>query len=114
MFVAFHARARLTPSISHRSILFTILVFSEQANHYTLARPMLPVILAAEAVQPDVLNQLLNKLVSDQPREHQERMRLEFDGLTKDITRSLDVLNRDRFLQRLSAFRVAVREFAIV
>ena len=40
-------------------------------------------------------------------------MRDEFGGLTRDISRSLDVLNRDRFLQRLSAFRLVVREFAI-
>jgi hypothetical protein len=96
------------------TILFQILVFSEQANHYTLARPMLPVLLAADAIQPDVMQVLQAKLVSAQPLEHQERMLKEFENLTKDISKSLDALNRDKFLQRLSAFRIAVREFAIV
>ena len=95
------------------TILFQILVFSEQANHYTLARPMLPVMLAADAIQPDVMQVLQAKLVSAQPLEHQERMLREFENLTKDISKSLDALNRDKFLQRLSAFRIAVREFAI-
>ena len=93
--------------------LFVILVFSEQLNHFTLARPMLPIILAAEMVDPGVLERLRDKLVADQPLDQQARMRDEFGGLTRDISRSLDVLNRDRFLQRLSAFRLVVREFAI-
>lgn len=37
-------------------ILFQILVFSETQNQYTLARPMLPIIIAAEFVRPDVSN----------------------------------------------------------
>jgi len=93
--------------------LFVILVFSEQMNHFTLARPMLPIILAAETVDPGVLERLRDKLVGDQPLDAQTRMREEFQVLTRDISRSLDVLNRDRFLQRLSAFRLVVREFAI-
>ena len=76
--------------------LFVILVFSEQLNHFTLARPMLPIILAAEMVEPGVLERLRDKLVADQPLDQQGRMREEFGLLTKDISRSLDVLNRDR------------------
>lgn len=95
------------------NILFNILVFSEQANHYTLARPMLPIMLAADAIQPDVMQALQAKLVAAQPLLLQERMSREFENLTKEISKSLDALNRDRFLQRLSAFRIAVREFAI-
>jgi hypothetical protein len=41
-------------------------------------------------------------------------MNAEFLTLTKDITRSLDPVNRDRFVQRLAAFSSAVREFAVV
>jgi exportin-7 len=93
--------------------LLKILVYSEQANHYTLARPLLPVLIAANSLQPDVLSNLIERHVAAQTLpESQQRMRTEFEGLFRDITMSLDVLNRDRFLQRLSAFRMAVRDFA--
>lgn len=62
---------------------------------------------------PNALATLRDKLIADQPLAQQERMATEFAQLTRDVTQSLDVLNRDRFLQRLSAFRLAVREFAI-
>ena len=37
----------------------------------------------------------------------------EFLRLARDITRSLDVINRDRFVNRLTAFRSTVREFYV-
>lgn len=49
-----------------------------------------------------------------QPADVQQRMQEEFQKLMKDITRSLDPVNRDRFSNRVTIFLVAVREFAKV
>jgi len=39
-------------------------------------------------------------------------MEEEFGRLMKDITRSLDGMNRDRFQNRITLFRLACKEFA--
>jgi len=49
-----------------------------------------------------------------QPADVQQRMQEEFQRLMKDITRSLDPVNRDRFQNRITIFLVAVREFGKV
>lgn len=95
-------------------ILFQILMFSENGNKYSLAKPVLPVILAAELTQQNVLENFKNELVQSQPQIHKDRMRKEFNSLAKDITRNLDPINRDKFVQRLAAFSGSVREFAIM
>lgn len=53
-------------------------------------------------------------VVASQPVDVQARMTEEFGTLMKDITRSLDVTNRERFSHRLTQFRTNVREFAVV
>jgi exportin-7 len=92
--------------------LFQILVWGEALNQFTLARPLLPFLLAAELTQPDVIEAFRNDLVRSQPQEFQSKMNEEFLKLMRDITRSLDPVNRDKFAQRLTNFRVAAREFA--
>ena len=53
-------------------------------------------------------------VVATQPADVQLRMNDEFATLMKDITRSLDVTNRERFAQRLTQFKTNVRDFAVV
>ena len=94
-----------------------MLVFDEaaaaSAGTWTLVRPLLPVVLAAELIRPDVLEDFKNELVASQPAELRARMNDEFLKLARDITRSLDVINRDRFVNRLTAFRATVRDFYV-
>lgn len=59
-----------------------------------------------------MLDEYKNELVASQPAELRARMNDEFLKLAKDITRSLDVVNRDRFVNRLTQFRTTVKEFA--
>jgi hypothetical protein len=61
-----------------------------------------------------VLEGFKGELVSSQPGSLQPRMSDEFNKLCADVTRSLDMSNRDRFAQRLAMFRTTVREFAAV
>ncbi len=151
---ALRAQVSANPGVFHSlmKILFQILVFSETQQQYILARPLLPTILAAELIRPDVsgarggggegrgggvrlrlpapprsrpsphphptpspqvLEDFKNDLVRSQPSDRQARMHDEFVALARDITRSLDVGNRDRFAQRLAAFRLTVRDFAL-
>jgi hypothetical protein len=53
-------------------------------------------------------------VVASQPADVQLRMTEEFGTLMKDVTRSLDVSNRERFAHRLTQFRTNVRDFAVV
>lgn len=80
-------------------IVFQILVFGEAANQWALARPLLPLVLAAELVRPDCFEAFKSELVRGQPSELQSRMSEEMIRLMRDVTRGLDVVNRDRFAQ---------------
>lgn len=91
-------------------VLFRILVFGEAANQWALARPLLALILASEMERPEAWEGFRAELIAGQPSELRPRMAEELERLMKDVTRSLDVVNRDRFAQRLTVFRVAVRE----
>lgn len=91
-------------------LLFRILVFGEAPNQWALARPLLPLMLAAELERPEAWEGFRGELVAGQPSELRGRMAEELERLMKDVTRSLDVVNRDRFAQRLTVFRLAVRE----
>jgi len=59
-----------------------------------------------------VFEEFKNEVVAMQPGDVQQRMQDEFQKLMKDITRSLDPVNRDRFQNRITIFLVSVREFA--
>lgn len=73
------------------TMLFKILVFDESgpldSSYWALCKPVLPVILAAELQQQDVLEELKNDIVLAQPPELQGRMIECFNELAKDITR---------------------------
>lgn len=92
--------------------LFHIVVFGEAQNQWSLARPMLSLILAAENVRPDCWREFKLLLISSQPSDAQAKMQDELERLMKDVTLSLEITNRDRFAQRLTTFRQNVRDFA--
>jgi exportin-7 len=86
-------------------VVFQVVVFGDIGNAWALPRPLLSLILAAELVRPNCFDAFKNEVVA---------MQEEFVKLMKDITRSLDIVNRDRFQNRTTIFRVAVKEFAKV
>jgi len=101
--------------------LFKVLVLDEapasaqSVGHMTaltLVRPLLPVILAAECVQPGALEVFKAELIASQPASLQPRALEEFNRFASGLTRSLDMLNRDRFITRLHTFRTSYKEFA--
>ena len=145
------------PSSSPSSIAtHQILVFGDAQNQWSLSRPLLALILAAELQRPDVrpgwadvgggcrtrrrapntrapasphsaprpsllhlprarpqcFDAFKVELIASQPSDARGRMGDELAKLMGGITRSLDVANRERFAQRLTVFRIAVREFA--
>jgi len=141
-------------------LVFHIVVFGEIGRSWSLPKPLLSLILAAELVRPNVrehhsarrgaalrsarrgaarrceqrspprlflrapllsrppcallqvFEEFKNEVVAMQPGDVQQRMQDEFQKLMKDITRSLDPVNRDRFQNRITIFLVSVREFA--
>jgi exportin-7 len=97
------------PEVLHQlmSTLFNSLLFASHANHWAVTRPILSLLLASEASFTDYQNQL----VVTQSTENQEKLKEEFTKLTADIQRSVDTANRDRFTQKLTIFRLNVRQF---
>jgi len=96
---AFKAQVSATPRVFHDLMLtlFRVLVFDESlpALIQTLTKPLLPAIIAAQIVHPDALEEYKNELIMTQPPEKREKMNKEFIDLARDVTKSLDVMNRD-------------------
>ena len=89
------------------STLFNSLLFASHANHWAVTRPILSLMLASEAS----FSQYQEQLLTTQSADNQEKLRDEFEKLTSDIQRSVEVTNRDRFTQKLTMFRLNVRQF---
>jgi exportin-7 len=89
------------------STLFNALLFSPNQNQWSLTRPILSLLLASENAFLAYQSQLLQS----QSLENQEKIREEFAKLTADIQRSVETTNRDRFTQKLTVFRMNVRQF---
>ena len=89
------------------SALFNGLLFSSQANQWAITRPILSLLLAQESTYVFYQNQLK----STQSIENQEKLNEEFEKLGQDIQQSLESSNRDKFTQKLTNFRLNVRQF---
>lgn len=89
------------------SALFNSLLFNSSINQWPLTRPIFSLVLVNEQAFSDYQNQL----VSTQNADNQPKLRMEFAKLTDNIQRSLDVTARDKFTQRLTIFRINVRQF---
>ena len=87
--------------------LFNSLLYASQANHWAITRPILSILLASESS----FNEYQAQLIATQSPENQEQLRDEFSKLTSDIQRSVETSNRDRFTQKLTMFRLNVRQF---
>jgi hypothetical protein len=57
------------------------------------------------------LSDYQTELLLTQTPENQEKLTEEFTKLTADIQRSVETANRDRFTQKLTLFRLNVRQF---
>jgi len=87
--------------------LFNLLLFGPPQNHWAVMRPMLSLMLASESS----FSQYKDHLSSTQSPENQAKLNEALAKLLGDVNRSLDSANRDRFTQKLTAFRVATRGF---
>ncbi|XP_023537152.1 exportin-7-like isoform X1 [Cucurbita pepo subsp. pepo] len=81
--------------------LFEIVLFEDCGNQWGLSRPMLSLILISEQMFADLKTQIMASQAVDQ----HPRLSLCFEKLMKDVTRSLDSKNRDKFTQNLTVFR---------
>lgn len=97
------------PAVGNELIatLFNSLLFSTHANHWAVTRPILSLLLASE----DAFKCYQEQLVAAQPLENQSKLQQEFVKLTAEVQRSLETNNRDKFTQKLTLFRLSVRQF---
>lgn len=95
----------LLPSLM--ATLMNQLLFASHANHWAVTRPILSLMLAQE----NIFSEYEQHLLSTQANENRIKLQEEFKKLTTDVQRSVEVLNRDRFTQKLTLFRLAVRQF---
>ena len=93
------------------STLFNALLFSTQSNQWAITRPILSLLLADE----NTFSNYQNQLITSQPNtENQTKLQEEFAKLTTDIQHSVESTNRDKFTQKLTVFRLNVRQFLIL
>lgn len=85
------------------NILFNSLLFNN--SNWIITRPILPILLTFE----DSFKEYQAYFLSSQPIENHEKIREEFVRLTSDVSRSVEVSNRDKFTQRLNNFRLNIR-----
>ena len=97
------------PDVLHTlmSTLFNTLLLTSHANQWAVTRPILSLMLASE---PSFVA-YQTELIATQTPENQEKLKEEFSKLTADIQRSVETANRDRFTQKLTLFRLSVRQF---
>ena len=102
-----HLVAQPTLFSSLIATLFNMLLFGPPQNHWAVMRPMLSLMLASE----NGFSQYKDHLLSTQTPENQAKLNEALNNLLSEVSRSLDNSNRDRFTQKLTAFRVSVRGF---
>jgi len=102
-----HLNAQPNLFSSLTATLFNMLLFGAPQNHWAVVRPMLSLMLASESS----FSAYKDHLLSTQTQENRQHLNEAFGKLLQDVQKSLDSGNRDRFTQRLTAFRVAVRGF---
>lgn len=90
--------------------LFNLLLYGPPQNHWAVMRPMLSLMLASESSFAAYKDHLL----STQTPDNQAKLNEALNKLLADVVRSLDNANRDRFTQKLTAFRVTARGFLTI
>ena len=102
-----HLAAQPNLFSSLTATLFNLLLYGPPQNHWAVMRPMLSLMLASE----NSFTQYKDHLLSTQSPENQGKLEEALNKLLADVNRSLDNANRDRFTQKLTAFRVSARSF---
>mmetsp|Transcript_10850 Transcript_10850/g.16184 ORF Transcript_10850/g.16184 Transcript_10850/m.16184 type:complete len:1123 (-) Transcript_10850:312-3680(-) len=102
-----HLSARPDLFSTLTTTLFNLLLFGAAQNHWAVMRPMLSLMLASESSFAAYRDHLL----STQTPENQTLLNEAFNKLLSDVKPDLESSNRDRFTQKLTAFRVATRGF---
>lgn len=102
-----HLTAQPNLFSSLTATLFNLLLYGPPQNHWAVMRPMLSLMLASETS----FTQYKEHLLSTQSPENQAKLEEALNQLLADVNRSLDNANRDRFTQKLTAFRVSARSF---
>ena len=102
-----HLAAQPNLFSSLTATLFNLLLYGPPQNHWAVMRPMLSLMLASE----QSFAQYKDHLLSTQSPENQAKLEEALNKLLADVNRSLDNANRDRFTQKLTAFRVSARSF---
>uniref|UniRef100_A0A7N2M263 Importin N-terminal domain-containing protein n=1 Tax=Quercus lobata TaxID=97700 RepID=A0A7N2M263_QUELO len=100
------------------STLFEIIIFGDGGNQRNLSRPMLSLILINEELHyynigtegwtlksEETLTNIKGQILASHPPDQQQQLSLCFEKLMADITRSLDLKNRDKFTQNLIRFK---------
>ena len=109
IFAEFSQHLSAQPNLfsSLTATLFNLLLFGPPQNHWAVMRPMLSLMLASETSFAAYKDHLL----STQSPDNQVKLNETLNKLLADVNRSLDSANRDRFTQKLTAFRVTARQF---
>mmetsp|Transcript_42128 Transcript_42128/g.76004 ORF Transcript_42128/g.76004 Transcript_42128/m.76004 type:complete len:1110 (+) Transcript_42128:281-3610(+) len=102
-----HLAAQPNLFSSLTATLFNLLLFGAPQNHWAVMRPMLSLMLASESS----FTAYKDHLMSSQDSANQGKLNEAFNKLLADVNRSLESANRDRFTQKLTAFRVSTRGF---
>mmetsp|Transcript_45192 Transcript_45192/g.94800 ORF Transcript_45192/g.94800 Transcript_45192/m.94800 type:complete len:1112 (+) Transcript_45192:332-3667(+) len=102
-----HLSAQPNLFSSLTATLFNLLLFGAPQNHWAVMRPMLSLMLASESS----FTSYKDHLMSTQDSSNQAKLNEAFNKLLADVNRSLESANRDRFTQKLTAFRVSTRSF---
>ncbi|KAL3796830.1 hypothetical protein ACHAW5_002516 [Stephanodiscus triporus] len=102
-----HLAAQPNLFSSLTATLFNLLLFGAPQNHWAVMRPMLSLMLASESS----FTAYKDHLMSTQDSINQAKLNDAFNKLLADVSRSLESANRDRFTQKLTAFRVSTRAF---
>jgi exportin-7 len=87
--------------------LFNLLLFGAPQHHWAVIKPMLSLMMASESS----FTAYKDHLISTQSPKNQQALTDAFNKLLEDVNRGLDNANREKFTQKLVAFRVAVRGF---
>ena len=87
--------------------LFSTLLFSSAATCWPLTRPILSVMLASR----ESFSRYIDQLASSQSPENQQLLRIEVEKIHLNVQESLDTPHRDKFTSKLTAFRLALRNF---
>lgn len=87
--------------------LMNTLLYTSHANHWAVTRPILSLLLASQ----ESFGVYQAQLIGSQAPENQEKLKEEFGKLVQDVQPSVETTNRDKFTQKLTMFRLNVRQF---